>query len=123
MGIQIKLIVCIIVIAITGCASIKQAPEEKAEKMAYSNNFSTLEIRSLWHVCSLSFFERNPYTPKEVMVTHCDCYTDYIRKVHKDRAELNSFTKEEGRELTKNLVIECNSKLKEDQKYIDPASI
>jgi len=123
MGIQIKLIVCIIVIAITGCASIKQVPEEKIEKMAYSNNFSTLEIRSLWHICSLSFFERNPYTPKEIMVNHCDCYSDYVRKTYKDRGEINSFTKEKAEELTRNLIIECNIKFQQEQSYIDPASI
>ena len=105
---------------LSNCSKVQQAPEKEVVKSTYSNDFTTLEIRSLWHVCSLSFFERNPYTPKEVMVNHCDCYSDYMRKTYKDRAEINSFTKEKATELTKNLIIECNLKFHQDQTFINP---
>ena len=68
---------------LSNCSKVQQAPEAKVEKMVYSNNFSTLEIRSFWHMCSLTFRQKNPFTQPEFLVEHCDCYSDYIRKTYK----------------------------------------
>ena len=99
-----------------GCTTIK--PKETS---IYNNNFTTLEIRSLWVLCQQAFLQKNPYTKPRVIIEYCDCYSDYVRKTYKDKKELNDLAIYDN--LTKNLIIECNMKLQQEQSLADPASI
>ena len=114
MELQIKLI--IVSLMLFGCTSVK--PEGARE---YNNNFTTLEIRSLWTLCQQAFLQKNPYTKPSVIIEYCDCYSDYVRKTYKDKKELNDLAIYDN--LTKNLIIECNMKLQQEQALADPASI
>ena len=104
---------------LSNCSKVQQAPEAKVEKMVYSNNFSTLEIRSFWHMCSLTFRQKNPFTQPEFLVEHCDCYSDYIRKTYKNKLELDTLAVSDN--LSKKLITECNFKLQQEKALADPA--
>ena len=89
-------------------------PETIPEPTVFSGNFTTEEIRGLWYVCSVSFFQQSPATPMEQVYMYCDCYTDYTRQNYKDNQELQDMTPEDGMELKQNLITECNLKIQQD---------
>ena len=89
-------------------------PEPVLEATVFSGNFTTEEIRGLWYVCSVSFFQQSPATPMEQVTRYCDCYTDYTRQNYEDNAELQNMTPEGGMELKQNLITECNLKIQQD---------
>jgi len=101
---------------LSNCSKYQQTPEERG---TYSNDFTTLEIRSFWAVCQQSFLQKNPYTPPKFIIEYCDCYSDHVRRTYKSMKELNSLKSYE--ELTKSLIIECNLKIQQELAPIDPA--
>jgi len=101
---------------LSNCSKVQQAPEEKG---VYSNNFSTLEIRSFWTMCQQAFIQKNPYITPGILIRYCDCYSDLVRRTYKDVGELNAKASSEN--LSKNLIIECNMKLQQEQSLANPA--
>jgi len=120
MGLQIRILIVVLMVLLTGCVN---KPQPVIEKRIYSNNFTTLEIRSYWTLCQQAFLEKNPYTPVPVLIKHCDCYSDYVRRTYKDVKELEYKSVDSFNNLTKNLIIECNMKLQQEQALADPASL
>ena len=92
MELQIKILIVVLIILFTGCTVNKPSQIEKKEKNKYSNNFTTEEIRAYWALCQQAFLQKNPYTPPLVIIGHCDCYSDYVRKTYKNTKELNNLT-------------------------------
>ena len=115
MELQIKILIAVSLILI-GCTTFQPKEEVplKTESI-YSNDFSTEEIRSFWALCQKAFLAKNPYTPPPVLIGHCDCYSDYVRRTYKSAKELNNLAIYDN--LTKNLITECNFKLS----FPDPA--
>ena len=109
-------LIAISIFLLTSCTKVKEDPV----KDIYSNNFTTLEIRSYWTLCQQAFLQKNPYTPEHVLIKHCDCYSDYVRRTYKDVNELNYKSANSFNNLTKNLIIECNLKLQQEQALADP---
>jgi len=101
---------------LTGCITV-QPKEEKV----YSNNFTTLEIRSFWTMCQQAFLQKNPYTTPGILIRYCDCYSDLVRRTYRDVGELNN--KASSEDLTNKLIVECNMKLQQEQALTDPASL
>ena len=114
MELQIRILIVVLMVLLTGCVN---KPQPEIEKRLYSNNFTTLEIRSYWTLCQQAFLQKNPYTPVPVLISHCDCYSDYVRRTYKSSEELNNLTIYDN--LTKNLITECNFKLQ--FKFDNPA--
>ena len=118
MEIQIRILIVVLLVLLTGCVT---KPQPVVEKRIYSNNFTTWEIRSYWALCQQAFLQKNPYTPVPVLIKHCDCYSDYVRRTYKDVTELEYKSAESFDNLTKNLIIECNLKFQQEQALADPA--
>ena len=116
MELQIRILIVVLMVLLTGCVT---KPQPVVEKATYSNDFTTLQIRSYWMICQQAFMQKNPYTPEMVLIKYCDCYSDYVRKTYKNIEELNY--KSSGDSLTKGLIIECNLKLQQEQALADPA--
>jgi len=116
MELQIRILIVVLMILLTGCVTV----QPKVERV-YSNNFTTLEIRSFWTMCQQAFLQKNPYTTPNILIRYCDCYSDLVRRTYKDVAELNAKASDEN--LTKKLIVECNMKLQQEQALADPASI
>ena len=109
MELQIKILIAVSLI-LMGCTTIQPKEEVQPRKESiYSNDFSTEEIRSFWALCQKAFLQKNPYTPPVVLIGHCDCYSDYVRRTYKSAKELNNLAIYDN--LTKNLITECNFKL------------
>ena len=109
MALQIKILIAVSLI-LMGCTTIQPKEEVHPRKESiYSNEFSTEEIRSFWALCQKAFLQKNPYTPPPVLIGHCDCYSDYVRRTYKSAKELNNLAIYDN--LTKNLITECNFKL------------
>ena len=60
---------------LTGC---QQKTVEIIPK--YNGNFNTMQIRSLWMLCSLNFRQKNPFLGQKIIWKACDCYSDTIRE-------------------------------------------
>ena len=109
MELQIKLLIAVSLILI-GCTNFQPQEEvQLKEENKYSNDFSTEEIRAYWALCQQAFLQKTPYTPPPVIIGHCDCYSDYVRRTYKSAKELNNLAIYDN--LTKNLITECNFKL------------
>ena len=76
---------CIILALLISACTPKQVPT----KTAYSGDYPTLQIREMWHVCSLSFQQNAPYTPFPEMMRMCDCYVDHMRKNYSSKGLTN----------------------------------
>ena len=111
------ILIAVSVFLLANCTKVQEDPV----KAIYSNNFTTWEIRSYWALCQQAFLQKNPYTPAPVLIKHCDCYSDYVRRTYKDVTELEYKSAESFDNLTKNLIIECNLKFQQEQALADPA--
>jgi len=117
MELQIRILIVVLIVLLTGCTKVNEKKIEPKEESKYSNDFTTEEIRAYWALCQQAFLQKNPYTPPPVIIGHCDCYSDYVRRTYKSSEELNNLTIYDN--LTKNLITECNFKLQ--FKFDNPA--
>ena len=101
---------------LSNCSKVQQASDIKN---VYSNNFSTLEIRSFWTMCQQAFIQKNPYITPSILIRYCDCYSDLVRRTYKDVRELNA--KASSKNLSKSLIVQCNMKLQQEQALANPA--
>ena len=102
-------IVLIILLAhvVTSCIYLpKEAATEtiKAEKL-YSN-FDTIDIRSMWILCSNNFLRLAPQIPPHVYIPICDCMIDTIRKTY-TKSQLEKLSYQEILEMNKKFVEKC----------------
>ena len=123
MELQIRILIVVLLVLLTGCTTVNEKNIEPKEKSKYSNDFTTEEIRAYWALCQQAFLQKNPYTPRPVIIGHCACYSDYVRRTYKDVKELEYKSVDSFDNLTKNLIIECNMKLQQEQALADPASL
>ena len=104
MAIQLKLLV-IIVFLVVGNVTWAQ---DNATK--FNGNFPSKQIRELWQVCSFTFLQRQPEIPQPLRWEMCDCYVDVIRGTMTPEESLDT-SPEQARELTLELIDQCNEKL------------
>jgi len=102
-------IVLIILLAqvVTSCIYLqKEAATEtiKAEKL-YSD-FDTIDIRSMWILCSNNFRNLAPQIPPHVYIPICDCMIDTIRKTY-TKSQLEKLSYQEILEMNKKFVEKC----------------
>ncbi|MBS1256883.1 MAG: hypothetical protein MAG581_02711 [Deltaproteobacteria bacterium] len=102
---QIGHIVTIILFAliISACTQQKQVQI----KSAFSGDYPTIQIRQMWHVCSISFQQNAPYTPFPEMMQMCDCYVDHMRKNYTSQG-LNNLPENAGELIGEQLIKTCN---------------
>ena len=103
-------IVLIILVAqgVTSCIYLpKEAATEtiKAEKL-YSD-FDTIDIRSMWMLCSTNFRRLAPLIPPHVYTPICDCMMDKIRK---------TYTKAGLEKISYDEIVAMNGKFQEECK-------
>jgi len=97
-------IVLIILLAhvVTSCIYLQKEAATKTIKVEKSyNDFDTIDIRSLWILCSNNFRRLAPQIPPHVYIPICDCMIDTIRK---------SYTKSQLKKLSHQEVFEMNRK-------------
>jgi len=120
-----KVIISLIItlVFITGCNNFRYAPKPESKRgkpipvlttTVYSGNFSSEEIRGLWMTCSTSFKENSPFYSLDFVYSHCDCYTDHVRKNYKNSDDLRALTLDGANILKQNLITECNLKLQQE---------
>jgi len=92
---------------VTSCIYLpKEAATEtiKAEKL-YSD-FNTIDIRSMWILCSNNFLRLAPQIPPHVYIPICDCMIDTIRKTY-TKSQLEKLSYQEILEMNKKFVEKC----------------
>ncbi len=103
-------IVLIILFAqvVTSCIYLPKeaATETKKVEKPYSN-FDTIDIRSMWILCSSNFRRIAPQIPPHVYIPICDCMLDTIRK---------TYTKAGLEKLSYDEVVAMNAKFQEECK-------
>ena len=104
MAIQLKLLVIIVFIVLSGTV----VAQDNATR--FNGNFPASQIRNLWQVCSFSFQQRQPQIPQPMRWDVCDCYVDVIRETLSPE-EISKLDFEEAKKLTVKLINECNGKL------------
>ncbi len=104
MAIQLKLLVIIVFIVLSGTVGA----QDNATR--FNGNFPASQIRNLWQVCSFSFQQRQPQIPQPMRWDVCDCYVDVIRETLSPE-EISKLDFEEAKKLTVKLINECNGKL------------
>ena len=103
--VKLRMVLIVSMLLFTGCQQIKPLAPTK-----YNGNFNTIQVRGLWMICSLSFRQKNPFLPQDIVWKACDCYTDVIRqeltpeevKGSKEIIDIN---------LQKILIERCNPKI------------
>ena len=79
-------IVLIILLAqvVTSCTYLhnREATTETNRVVNLYSNFDTLDIRSMWILCSGNFHRLAPQIPPQVYIPTCDCIVDTIRKTY-----------------------------------------
>ena len=102
-------IVLIILLAhvVTSCIYLPKeaATETKKVEKSYSD-FDTIDIRSMWILCSNNFLRLAPQIPPHVYVPICDCMIDTIRKTY-TKSQLEKLSYQEILEMNKKYVEEC----------------
>tara|TARA_Y100000310_G_scaffold323045_1_gene382906 strand:+ start:211 stop:555 length:345 start_codon:yes stop_codon:yes gene_type:complete len=103
-------IVLIVLLAhvVTSCIYLPKeaATETKKVEKPYSD-FTTLDIRSMWMLCSVNFRRLAPQIPPPVYTPICDCMMDTIRM---------TYTKSELERLSYEEMVAMNNKFKEECK-------
>jgi small-conductance mechanosensitive channel len=102
-------IVLIILLAqvVTSCIYLpKEAATETVKVEESYSDFNTLDIRSMWILCSNNFLKLAPQIPPYVYISICDCMIDTIRKTY-TKADLQKLTYKEIMEMNKKFVEKC----------------
>ena len=103
-------IVLIILLAhiVTSCIYLtKEAATENIKVETPYSNFDTLDIRSMWILCSTNFRRIAPQIPPHVYIPICDCMLDTIRK---------TYTKAGLEKMSYDEVVAMNAKFQEECK-------
>jgi hypothetical protein len=77
------------------------------------SDFNTLDIRSMWILCSGNFHRLAPQIPPQVYILTCDCIVDTIRK---------SYTKASLQKLSHKEILGMNDKFLNQCKLNAPKS-
>ena len=102
---KLGMVLMVSTLLLAGCQQTKPPVPVK-----YNGNFDTMQVRGIWMMCSLSFRQKNPFLPQDIVWKACDCYSDVIRQ------ELTPEEVEGSKEiidvnLQKMLIERCNPKI------------
>ena len=102
-------IVLIILLAhvVTSCIYLPKeaATETKKVEKSYSD-FDTIDIRSMWILCSNNFLRLAPQIPPHVYIPICDCMIDTIRTTY-TKSQLEKLSYQEILEMNKKFIEKC----------------
>ena len=107
-------IVLIIFLAqvLTSCTYYnREVTTEPKQAEEYYSNFDTLDIRSMWILCSGNFQRLAPQIPPQVYIPTCDCIVDTIRK---------TYTKSSLKKLSQQEILGMNDKFLNQCKFNVP---
>ena len=102
-------IVLIILLAhvVTSCIYLqKEAATETIKVEKSYNDFDTIDIRSLWILCSNNFRRLAPQIPPHVYIPICDCMIDTIRTTY-TKSQLEKLSYQEMLEMNRKFVEDC----------------
>jgi|18_taG_2_1085343.scaffolds.fasta_scaffold06998_4 hypothetical protein len=98
--------IVLLVHIITSCTYYNKGVVSKANKVGYLyNDFDTIDIRSMWILCSNNFRRITPQISPYIYTPVCDCMIDTIRR---------SYTKVELEKLSLNETLGMNNKIVEE---------
>ena len=110
-------IVLIILLAhvVTSCIYLpKEAATETIKVEKLYSDFDTIDIRSMWILCSTNFRRLAPQIPPHVYTPICDCMMDTIRKTY-TKAGLEKLSHDEIVGMNKKFVEECRINASQSQ--------
>ena len=110
-------IVLIILLAhvVTSCIYLpKEAATETIKVKKLYSDFDTIDIRSMWILCSNNFLRLAPQIPPHVYIPICDCMIDTIRKTY-TKSQLEKLSYQEILEMNKKFVDECRINVSKPQ--------
>ena len=70
---------------ISGCVTVKTAPEEVVKKQPeeienpFFGDYSTDRIRGMWGICFTASTSKNPMVPPPLHAIYCDCMVNKVR--------------------------------------------
>ena len=102
-------IVLIVLLAqvVTSCIYLpKEAATETIKVERPYSDFDTIDIRSMWILCSTNFRRLAPQIPPHVYTPICDCMMDTIRKTY-TKSSLERMSHEDVVAMNKKFVEEC----------------
>ena len=92
----------------TSCIYLqKEAATETIKVEKLYSNFDTIDIRSMWILCSNNFRRLAPQIPPHAYIPICDCMMDTIRK---------TYTKAGLEKMSYDEIVAMNGKFKEECK-------
>jgi hypothetical protein len=110
-------IVLIILLAqvVTSCIYLqKEATTETIKVEKLYSDFDTIDIRSMWILCSNNFLRLAPQIPPHVYIPICDCMIDTIRKTY-TKSQLKKLSYQEILEMNKKFIEECRLNVSKPQ--------
>jgi hypothetical protein len=77
-------LIILLALVVTSCTYLhnREATTETSRVEKHYSNFDTLDIRSMWILCSGNFQRLAPQIPPPVYIPTCDCIVDTIRKTY-----------------------------------------
>jgi len=102
-------IILIILLAygVTSCIYLQKEVATETIKVEKSyNDFDTIDIRTLWILCSNNFLRLAPQIPPHVYIPICDCMIDTIRKTY-TKSQLEKLSYQEMLDINKKFAEEC----------------
>jgi hypothetical protein len=108
-------LIILLALVVTSCTYLhnREATTESSRGEKHYSNFDTLDIRSMWILCSGNFHRLAPQIPPQVYILTCDCIVDTIRK---------SYTKASLQKLSHKEILGMNDKFLNQCKLNAPKS-
>ena len=91
----------------TSCIYLqKEAATETIKVEKLYSDFDTIDIRSMWILCSNNFRNLAPQIPPHVYIPICDCMIDTIRKTY-TKAQMEKLSHQEILAMINKFIEEC----------------
>jgi len=102
------ILIILLVYVITSCTYLqyKGADTETKQVEKSYDDFDTIDIRSMWILCSTNFQRLAPQIPPHIYTPICDCMMDTIRKTY-TKDELEILSRKEILDMRNKFVEEC----------------
>ena len=103
---RIVLIILLAQVVISCIYLPKEATTEAIRVEKPCSDFDTIDIRSMWMLCSTNFRILAPQIPPHVYTPICDCMMDTVRKTY-TKASLERMSHEDVVAMNKKFVEQC----------------
>ena len=101
-------LIILLTCTISSCTYLhnREVATETKQATNLFSDFNTLDIRSMWILCSNNFLRLAPQIPPHVYIPVCDCMIDTIRKTY-TKSQLEKLSYQEMLEMNKKFVEDC----------------